>query len=211
MVKTRIVSDREILQTPDELVIRGRRKDVVVSVALACVLLPFALGFAYQNIVGTANVEAIWRRPVGDQIFVAAVFLIGELFLAAMPIVFLVASTRRRRRRWVFDRQAGQLTRLDQRWPLAALRDVEVEVVRGRLGSGSAAVILHVGDAPTDAPTNTATVELARYHSGKHSPLESCIREASDLANVVGSFLKLPVRHPPPADRGFEVVLPARS
>lgn len=210
MTKTRLVSDREILQTPDELVIRGRRKDVVVSVVLAGVTVPLVLGLIYQNIVGTADVAAVWKRSPGDQVFVVIALLVTALFFAVLPIVFVVASIRRRRRQWVFDWTRGQLIRLDERWPLADLREVKVEVVRGRWGDGSAAVLLHLGDAPTDAAKDAITLELSRYHAGKHSPLESCIREASDLANVVASFVDLPVRRPPPANRGFEVVLPSR-
>src|SRR5690242_11932273 len=115
MTKTRVVSGREILQTAGGLVIRGRRKDVVLSVALACLLVPFVLILVYQNVVGTADVAAVWTRPGGDQIFVAIALLLIALFFAVLPLVFLVVSIRRRRRRWVFDRQRGLLIRRDQR------------------------------------------------------------------------------------------------
>ena len=197
------MSDLDIAQTADELVIRGRRKDVVLWVILACLLVPFSLGIVYQNVVGTADAPAVWTRPGGDQNFIVVALFHVVLAFAAAPVAVCIACVRKRRRPWVFSRPSGRLTRAGQSWPLADLTAVAVDVRRGRLRGGSAGVLLHFGDA--------ATLEVARYHEGKNTHVQVCVRQATDLANVVAGFLQLTVRHPPPANQGFEVVLPGRS
>src|ERR1700722_1492013 len=119
MTTHRTLSDLEISQSGDELVIRGRRMAVVVSVIGVFLLVSFSLVIAFKNIFGTAQQAAIWDRPAGDRIFVL-VFILGMVLpFAVFPIVMFIVHLRKRRRAWVFSRQRRQLTRLHQCWSLS--------------------------------------------------------------------------------------------
>jgi hypothetical protein len=212
---TRFISGFEVLQTPNELVIRGPRPGVGIWI-IFCMFDGLFLSLVYQNIMGTDQIPPVWTRSGEEQMFVATALLVSGLLLAVLPVVVLVLAIRKRRRRWIFDCRRGELARPGQRWPLTDLREVEVEVVRGLWSSGRAAVVLHLGDAAVDAGTDAAQstarrVELTRYYTGKGTGLEDCIGMATDLAEVVASFLKLPARYPPRSNQGFEVVSSAGS
>jgi hypothetical protein len=206
MTRRRTLADLEISQTGDQLVIRGRRMAVVVSFCFAIAFVALAVGIAYQNTVGTADVPALRNRA--DQ--AAALVLIAFVLFAfgLTPIVIFIAFLRKRRRRWVFDRALGQLTRGDRHWSLADLTEVAVDVKRGRTSyhKQSAAVVLHFRDSQT--------LQLARYDASggpKGYSLENRIDAAESLAHVIGEFLALPVRHALPTNPGFEVVTSLRS
>jgi hypothetical protein len=206
MTTRRTLADLEISQTDDELVIRGRRMAVVVSLCFALGFVALALAIAYQNVVGTADVPPLRNRP--DQV-PTVVFIAFVLFAFGLtPIVIFGAFLRKRHRPWVFHRALGELTRGDQHWPLAGLVEVAVDVKRGRTrySKQSAGVVLHF--------RATEILELARYHAGgspKGYRLENRIAVAESLANIIGEFLELPVRHGLPANPGFEVVTSLRS
>ena len=125
------MSELDITQTADELVIRGRRTEVVVGAVLVCLLVPFSLAIAYQDIVGTSEQPAIWNRT-GDRVALSVFILLELLAFGVAPILLCLMSLRKRRRPWVFNRRSGQLTWFDQRWPLAELTAVEVDVRRGK-------------------------------------------------------------------------------
>jgi hypothetical protein len=206
MTNRRTLADLEISQTGDQLVIRGRRMAVVVSFCFAVGLVAFACAIAYQNVVGNADVPPL--RDRGD--WVAILVLIAFVLFAfgLTPIVIFIAFLRKRRRRWVFDRALGQLTRGDRHWPLGDLTEVAVEAKRGRTRyhKQSAAVVLHFRDSQT--------LQLARYDASggpKGYSLENRIDVAESLANVIGEFLALRVRQALPINPGFEVVTPLRS
>jgi hypothetical protein len=196
MATVHFVSDLEVSQAADELVIRGRRKHVIVAVVLACLLVPFSLAIAWQNTVGTAGVPALWDRSPDDQIFGYVAVLITLLAFGVLPIVACVVLTRKRRRPWVFDRSRGQLTRSDQSWPLAEMTAVTVDVRRGKgflrgATPESAGVLLQLNAL--------RSVEITRFHASRGKaavPIEHCVRDATDLANVVGDFLRVPVQLP---------------
>jgi hypothetical protein len=203
-----IISELEISQTTDELVIRGRRMAVVVSLLFALVLVPCSIAIAYQNVAGTGDVPALRNRSTNDRIVVVLILMVIVLAFTITPIALFLLYLRKRQRSWVFNRQRRQLSRGDQTWPLADLAEVAVDVRRrGRanFGSESAGVVLHFRD--------TQTLELTRYHASggpKGYSLENRIAVAESLADMIAEFLQVPVRRPPPPDPGFEVVMPGR-
>jgi hypothetical protein len=199
MPTQRTLHDLEISQTPDQLVIRGRKLAVVASVAAVVLLVPFSLSIAYTGIMGNAQFPAIWNRPPGDRVAVSLIMLVMDLPFAIVPIALCAMFTRRRRRPWAFDRRQGQLTRLTQSWPLAGLTDVAVEVGKW---NNFASVVLHF--------QNLDPLEIARFPSGKNVTIHSRVVLAGSLASTIGDFLQVPVRHPTPRGRGFEVVTPIR-
>src|SRR5690242_5589601 len=173
MTKRRTLSDLEISQTVDELVIRARRMSVVVSMIAVFLLVPFSLFIAHQNIVGTADVPPIWDRPTEDRVFVLSAILILVLPWAIGPIAIWLMYLRKRRRAWVFSRTRGRLTRSDQSWPLAGLTAVAVDVRRPTLTTPSARVMLHWGDADS--------LEIARYY-GSGGPKGFSLESRFDVA-----------------------------
>jgi hypothetical protein len=206
MTTRRTLADLEITQTDDVIVIRGRRMAVVVSLCFALGFVALSLAIAYQNIVGTGDVPPLRNRPDQVPIVVFITFVVFAFGLA--PIVIFVAFLRKRHRPWVFHRALGELTRGDQRWALADLVEVAVDVKRGRTryGEQTAGVVLRF--------RGTNSLELARYYasgSPKGYSLQSRIAVAESLARTIGEFLELPVRYPAPRDGGFEVVTPLRS
>jgi hypothetical protein len=80
---------------------------------------------------------------------------------------------------------------------------VAVDVCRKTFGGESAGVVLYYRDA--------ATLEIERFSAGRNMPLSGRIIEATALANLIGEFCQVPVRHPLPSERGFDVVMPVRS
>jgi hypothetical protein len=202
MMKPKIVLDLKIVQTADQLIIRTSRKIIVVWMVVACVFAALSLFTSYRRLMGNADASASWNRAGHDGFEVALAFFPALPFLI-VPLGCVVYYARKRRRGWVFDRRRGQLTRLDQSWPLAGFTAVAIDarVARKAFSVDSAGVILHFGDADM--------LELARFPAGKHRSLERRIQEATDLANVIGEFLHLPVHQPPPANQGFDVVQPA--
>jgi hypothetical protein len=189
------------VQTADELIIRTSRKIVVVWVVVACLFVPVAIFGVYRQIMHT-DMPASWFRRGVDPLGIA-IAIVRALPFVIVPLGCVVYYARKRRRGWVFDRERGQLTRLNQSWPLAGFTAVAIDARRknGVLGFDSVGVLLHFGDSDT--------LELARYPAGKNRSLEWRIREATDLAKMIGDFLHLPVQPPPPANQGFEVVQPA--
>jgi len=166
-------------------------------------LVPFSLAMAYQNIVGTSGLPPIWARPTGDKIAILLLILFLVLPWAFGPVLLSIWYLQKRRRCWLFDRPRGQLTRGDQRWPLADVADVAIDVQRSNWKYGRAGVVLNFRDKNQ--------LEIARFHAGKNVSLESRIALAEELAGIVAEFLQLPLRHPPPPNQGFDVVLPARG
>ena len=207
MVKRSILHEElEISRTGDELVIRGRRKHLITGVVLVCLLVPFSLAIAVQNIIGSSQSPAIWARPVGDGIACAVFVSVDLLGFCVVPIWGLVYA-RKRRRPWVFDLRSGELARCDQRWPLAGFTAVVVNVHhRERFFRGEwADVVLHSGE--------DRTLRVERFHVGPRGglferSLEQVTDTATDLATVIGMFLQLPARLPARENQGFEIVLP---
>jgi len=197
----RKVSWLEASQTADTLLIRLQRKALVLLVIAVFVGVPFTIDIAYQNIVGGSSVPAFRDRSPKDQIAVALIFVFMFLPWGFLPIVGFILCLRKYRRPWAFNRQNMQLTRLDQNWPLVDLTAVAVEVRRKY--NQSACVVLYFRDVDT--------LEIARFHAGRNVPLANRIREAEDLASIIGEFLQVPVRHPTPPGHAFEVILPPRS
>ena len=196
------VSWLETSQTADALLIRLQRKALFLWVLAVFVGVPFTIDIAYQNIVGTPYVAAFWDRSADDRIAGILIFVFMFLPWGIGPIVGCILCFRKYRRPWAFSRQSMQLTRLDQNWPLVDLTAVAVEV-RRKYKTESAVVVLYFRDVDM--------LEIARFHAGQKLPLAKRVRDAEDLASIVGEFLQVPVRQPTPPGRGFEVVVPVRS
>ena len=90
----RTLHDLEISQSPDQLVIRGGKLTVVLSVIAIFLLVPLSLDLTYKNIVGSAQLPAIWQRTTDARIVSVVGILFILLLFGVMPIAICLMFVR---------------------------------------------------------------------------------------------------------------------